>query len=162
MNRKIFLAPLLALALLVQSCGGALLTTFRLALASSGPLVNSLVTAGVLKQSQAGPIIADFTDGANVGLTLETDFKACTVKACKLSAAQKAEKGFREIVNRHHFAQNQRIQEVADVADGILSSLVIFYGGGTSKRAGEPALTDAQIEQKLKPDVERLKQLMKP
>lgn len=169
MNKRITLgrtslAPLLALTLLLQSCGGGLLTTFRLALASSAPLVNSLVATGVLKQSQAGPIIADFTDGAQAGLTLERELKGCGAdRACKLDAAQKAEQGFRAIVSRHHFAANARIQQIADIADGILSSLVIFYGGGGANATVTAApLTDTQIEQRLKPEVERLRQLMKP
>lgn len=158
----------LSVVLITQtSCGGGALVTFRLALASSGPLVNSLVASGVLKQEQAGPIISDFTDGANVALALQTDFKACVKdRGCKLQAAQKAETGFRRIIDRHHFAANAKIQQIADIADGILASLVIFYGGSTSSsitmaQSDSPVLTDEQIEARLKPDVEKLKALMK-
>lgn len=157
----------LAAVLIIQTaCGSNVLTTVRLALASSGPLVNSLVASGVLKQEQAGPIIADFTDGANVALALQNDFKACAKdRGCKLTAAQRAETGFRAIINRGRFGANPRVQQIADIAGGILSSLVIFYGGTSpnvrvAMDAGPP-LTDDQIEERVKPDVEKLKQLMK-
>ncbi|HEX5704849.1 MAG TPA: hypothetical protein VFX97_16750 [Pyrinomonadaceae bacterium] len=167
-KRKIAALALASVLIVQTACGGNVLTTVRLALASSGPLVNSLVAAGVLKQEQAGPIITDFTDGSNVALTLQTDFKACAKdRPCKLRAAQKAETGFRAIINRQHFAANPRVQQIADIASGILSSLVIFYGG-TSPNAtvmvamdAGPPLTDDQIEARVKPDADKLKQLMK-
>lgn len=158
-------AFVLGVILIAQTaCGGGSLVTFRLALASSGPLVSSLVASGALKQEQAGPIIADFTDGAGIALALQTDFKACDKdRPCKLRAAQKAETGFRTIIDRHHFAANARINQIADIADGILASLVIFYGGGSTSTAMavQPNLTDEQIEAQVKPDIEKLKQLMK-
>lgn len=140
------LLPLLLLAAISYGCpigGGNVIKSFRLAIAASGPLVNSLVAAGAIPQNRATAIIADFDTGAQCGLTLQNDFAAIpqgatNARALKLAASQKAFTCFRAIASRQNFAAHPRLQQVANIADGILASLVVFYsdsGASTSLRA---------------------------
>lgn len=154
--------------------GGSLLTTFRVALASSSPLVNSLVAAGAIDSTKSTAIIQDFNDGAQCGLALQNDFNAISKdlpaneqKALKFQASSRALSCFRAIVQHQNFASNPRVQQIANIAEGILASLVMFYSG-PSARASQPhreavtASTEKELEQKLKVKVDQLEELMKP
>src|SRR5215210_1095181 len=108
------LAAALAIVVLLTACGGGtFIKSFRVALASSGPLVNSLAAAGAIPQEKVTAIIADFDAGAVCGLRLETDFAAipkdaADAKAQKLAAANKAFQGFRVVIDRQNFAAHPR------------------------------------------------------
>lgn len=170
-----FLAVALTAFLTISqlACGGNVIKSLRVALASSGPLVDSLVAAGVINRDKATAIIADFTDGSQVALDLQTDFAAIAkddpqAKALKLAAALKAARAWQAIVNRHDFAANDRIQNAANIVTAILASLVIFYSDApvrTSARVprGTVKAPDEQaLERQLKQQVEDLKTALKP
>lgn len=171
---QVAISVLLTVILEAGCGGGSLLTTFRIALASSSPLVNSLVAAGAIDSTKSTAIIQDFNDGAQCGLTLQNDFNAISKdlpaseqKAQKFQASSRGLSCFRVIIQRQNFASNPRVQQIANIAEGILASLVMFYSG-PSARASQPhreavsASTEKELEQKLKVKVDRLEELMKP
>lgn len=157
------------------ACGSSgLLKSFRLALASSTPLVNSLVASGAIPESRAQAIIADFNDGAECGLVLQNSFATIPKDVSKseerrqkLSASVTAMRCFTAIVQRRNFAANGRIHNVASIAEGILASLVVFYSepgeavASAQARAATPR-NEEELETSLKQQVEALKKAMKP
>lgn len=175
------LALLLTVALITYSgygfaCGSSsAIKSFRLALASSGPLVNSLVAAGVIDSTRASLLITDFNDAAGCGLALQNAFAAIDPNlpdrertSLKLNASVNALRCFRTIVQRQNFAVNARIQTVANIAEGILASLVVFYSepgemrASAEKSATVTARSEKELEAQLKRQVEELKKAMKP
>lgn len=174
MRRSKVSAIALSLILIASCGGGGLLASFRVALASSGPLVNSLVAAGAIPQDKSTAIIQDFNDGAQCGLTLQNDFAAIPKdipaneqKTQKFQASSRALTCFRAIVQRQNFGSNARVQQIANIAEGILASLVMFYSS-PSARAAAPhreavtASSEKELEKKLKAKVDQLEDLMKP
>ncbi len=177
-TRRQRLIPLLLIALFAYGCpfgGSNVIRSFRLAIAASGPLVNALVAAGAIPENRATAIIADFDAAAQCGLTLQDDFAAIAkdatdARARKLAASQKAFNCFRVILNRQNFAVHPRLQQVANIADGILASLVVFYSSGTPGIAAASLPTTATIAAKDEKDllrqmelqVEALEKAMKP
>lgn len=160
----------LVLVLSISCGGGTLLRSFRVALASSGPLVSSLAASGAIPNGKMSAIITDFDAGAQCGLTLQNQFSAIPStlsvseqRSRKLQASQSALQCFRAIINHQNFAVNSRIQTVANIAEGILASLVAFYsessGDPTSAVAG---LSEDEFEKRLSKRVDELKAAMKP
>lgn len=164
------------LLIVIASCGGnSLLSSFRVALITSGPLVNSLVETGAIPQSKASAIIADFDAGAQCGVTLQQAFKAVPDSlpeaeraARKLTASSQALTCFREIIAHGNFALHPRLQKAATIAEGILASLVLFYSDGGPQRAvaAEAASVEArnedELEQRLEAKMKELERAMKP
>lgn len=156
--------------ILALSCGGdTLLRTFRVALASSGPLVSSLAASGAIPQNKLSAIITDFDAGAQCGLVLQQQFNAIpsTLSASeqrsrKFQASQTALQCFRGIVNHQNFATNPRIQNAANIAEGILASLVAFYSDSGDRTAAVAPISEEQFEKKLSKQVDALKTAMKP
>jgi hypothetical protein len=174
LTRRKFIAFILLTVIPEYGCGGSTaIKTFRLALAASGPLVNSLVSAGAIPQAKATAIIADFNDGAGCALTLQdafnaipSDLPAAEKKTRKFQASLTALQCFRGIINRQNFAAHPRVQQAANIAEGILASLVVFYSGsGTSAEARSAtviARDENELERKLKAEADRLKAAMEP
>lgn len=179
--RKRQLALLLTIALITYSgygfaCGSSsAIKSFRLALASSGPLVNSLVAAGAIDSTRANLLITDFNDAAGCGLTLQNTFAAIDPDlpdrertTQKLNASVNALRCFRAIVQRQNFASNVKVQNVANIAEGILASLVVFYSepgemrASAERTASVTARNEKELEAQLKRQVEELKRAMKP
>ena len=162
--RKQFVAALALTVVLQFGCGGdSLLKSFRVALVSSAPLVNSLVAAGAIPQTKATAIIADFDAGARCGLTLQEAFKVAQTRADKFTASSNALSCFRVIINRQNFAAHPKVQTAANIAEGILNSLVIFYSD--SDAADGPrrtAVSEKAFEERMKQQVEELKAAMNP
>jgi hypothetical protein len=158
------------------ACGSSsAIKSFRLALISSTPLVNSLVAAGAIPQTRATAIIADFDAGAACALTLQSEFAAIPddltdreKTAQKLNASVRALRCWRDVINRQNFAAHARVKQVVDIADGILASMVVFYSEPGEMRAStEPAASvkardEKDLERQLKAQVEELKAAMKP
>lgn len=174
LKRQIALSLLLTVALEFGCGAGSVLKSFRLALASSGPLVNSLVAAGAIPQTKATAIIADFDAGAQCGLTLQSEFAAIPSdltdrekKSRKLNASVNALRCFRAVISRQNFASHPKVQNAANIAEGILASLVVFYSepGDMTARAGRASVTavnEKDLERQLKKQVEALEDAMKP
>lgn len=179
--RRRQLALLLAVTLITYTAsgfacgsGGGLLKTFRVALASSAPLINSLVASGTIPESRAQAIIADFNDGAGCGLALQNAFAAIPKdlsesesRRQKLSASVTAMRCFTAIVQRRNFAANGRIHNVASIAEGILASLVVFYSEpGEMVASAESSVVvprnEKELEASLKRQVDALEKAMKP
>ena len=172
--RKSAIALLLALSLLTAACGSNIIRSFRVALAASAPLVNSLVASGAISDTQATKVIADFGDGAVCADVLQSAFAVIPkddpdAKTKKLAASVNGLRCFRVIIDRQNFAVNPRIQNAANIAEGILASLVVFYSEPGPMRASAQtarrAVTDSdekELERKLKLQVEELKAAMKP
>lgn len=161
------------------ACGSSsVIKSFRVALASSGPLVNSLASSGVIPQAKVSVIIADFDAAAQCGLILQEMFSAIPkdlpaneIRSRKLNASVNALRCFRTIVQRQNFGSNPRLQQVADIADGILASLVVFYSEPgemrasaieNSPNAASVARNEKDLEAQLKVRVEALERAMKP
>jgi hypothetical protein len=115
------------MVLLVTSCG--LITDLKIALASSGPLVNLLVSKNLITEDSAKAITQDFKDAVNAADVLDKATKTATTTAQKLDAAQTAERAWVAIYKRGDFGDNAAIKTAADIADGIFASIVLFYGG---------------------------------
>lgn len=189
MKQRSKLSAIALTLILSVSCGGnTALKSFRLALAASGPLVSSLVSSGAVDQSRAGAIIADFDAGAQCGVTLQNDFAAIPkdasdARAQKLTASTKAFKCFRAVLDRQNFAAHPRLQQIANIADGVLASLVIFYSDGPTMAAAvksegtisalsvfaeaRPAATisatnEADLERQMEAQMKALELAMKP
>lgn len=157
MNRR--RSKLAAIALMIIctgygpcSTGNTLLKSFRIALASSNPLINSLADSGVIPRTKATEIIRDFDAGAGCGLALQDSFNAIPSelpaneqRSRKFAAASTALSCFRTIINRQNFAAHPRVQQAASIAEGILASLVIFYSDSGADRAAAPAGTASHI-----------------
>lgn len=175
------LALLLLISLVAAGygpCPGSpdVIKSFRLALASSGPLVNALASSGAIPQSRVTAIIADFDAAAQCGLVLQEMFSAIPkdlpaneIKSRKLNASVNALRCFRAIVQRQNFGSNPRIQQVADIAEGILASLVVFYsdsGAMTASAESTPnvitASNEKDLEVRLKAQVKALEKAMQP
>lgn len=167
-QRRIYLSFYLSVLLVsLTACGGGtFIKSFRVALAASGPLVNSLVASGAIPQSKASDIIRDFNDGAQCAQTLQTAFSAIPkddpdANRLKLSASVNAMRCWRVIVNRQNFALNPRIQQAADIADGILASMVVFYSedGVMVNEVGRPtakARDEKDLEKQMKEKIKEL------
>jgi len=165
------LLPIVLIAMF--ACGGSnLFRTFRVALAASGPLINSLVASGALKPTDATLITQDFSDGVTCADDLQRGFAAIpkddpNAKSAKLKVSVAGLRCFRAIAARHNFEKNPRVKNVADIADGILASLVVFYSEPgemvLSTRSRGPAPVDEKaLEAKLKAQVKELEQSLKP
>lgn len=170
-TRTLALSLIIALSYACPFGGGSVIKSFRLAIAASGPLVQSLVDAGAIPQNRAAAIIADFDAGAQCGLVLQQDFAAipkdaANSRALKLAASQKAFSCFRVILNRQNFAAHPRLQQAANIADGILASLVIFYSDSPSMEVSAVATITAKDEKDLlrqmESQVEALERAMRP
>lgn len=174
LRRQIALSLLLTVVLEFGCGAGSALKSFRIALASSGPLVNSLVSAGAIPQTKASAIISDFDAGAQCGLTLQNDFATIPSdlsdrekKSRKLNASVAALRCFRAVIDRRNFASHPKVQNAANIAEGILASLVVFYSEPGEMRASAAnasvtATDEKALEQELKKQVEALKEAMKP
>jgi hypothetical protein len=161
---------------ILANCGGStILKSFRVALASSGPLINSLVASGAIPDTKATAIIADFDAGAQCGLTLESAFTSIPgdlpereQTARKLNASVTGLRCFKVVIDRRNFAAHPRVQQVAAIAEGVLASLVVFYSEPGEMRASAEstatvkARSEKELEAQLKAQVEALKQAMKP
>lgn len=165
--------PVIASVLWYGCGGGTLLKSFRIALASSGPLVNSLAASGLIPQAKAAAIIADFSEGAGCADRLATAFNAIPkelpaneIKLRKFEAARDALTCFRAIINRQNFAANSRIQSAANIAEGILASLVAFYSPSPEAVTRGPnmvvANSEKELEERLKVKVKALEAALNP
>lgn len=174
LHKQVVLSALLSVVI-QAGCGGAvLLKSFRIALLSSPPLVNSLVAAGLIPETKATAITTDFSDGAQCGLDLQNTFAAIDKslpadqqKRLKFQASSTGLSCFRVIVQRQNFAANPRIQQVANIAEGVLASLVMFYSGPSASAArphpqAVTAGSEKELEQKLSAKVDEMEKLMKP
>lgn len=167
--------PAIALAVILVACGdGTLLKSFRVALAASPPLVNSLVDSGAIDRTKADAIIADFDAGAACGLTLQNDFASIPKDipereqaTRKLNASVAGLKCFRAVVAHRNFAAHPKVQNAANIAEGILASLVVFYSEpGEMRASAEPRAVTARdekdLERRLQEQVNELKAAMRP
>lgn len=176
LREQVVFSLFLTVILHMHGCGASdVLKSFRVALASSGPLVNSLVAAGAIPQGKATAIVTDFNDGATCGLTLSNAFAAIPKDipeqeqtSRKLNASVAGLRCFRAVIQRQNFASNPRVQNVANIAEGILASLVVFYSEpGEMRASASPSATvtarnEKDLEAQLKTQVEALKAAMKP
>jgi hypothetical protein len=142
-----------------------LLKSFSRALASSRPLIDSLVASGAITNPQASAIATDFDGGAKCGLALQNEFASAQTRADKFAAAARAQTCFRVILDRHHFEAHPRVQTAANIAKGILDSLVIFYSDSSDAVDGPrraPVRRDEKaFEAELEQQVKALKEAMK-
>jgi hypothetical protein len=170
--RRNILTVALTLVLFIGCGAGNVLRSLRLALASAAPLTNSLVASGAISQGLATRIVTDFSDGTNCAVTLESEFKAIPKgdpesKLKKLNASVRAARCWRVIVDRQNFAANPRVQNAANIADGIFSSLVVFYSEPGQMRASAEgakpkAVDEKSLEGDLKKRVKELEAALKP
>lgn len=164
----------LALAVVLVACSNGALKTFRIGLAASRPLAQSLVTSGAITQELADKVVNDFDDGAQCGITLQDAFNAAKSlpkeeqRRAKFTASSTAFSCFRAIVQRNNFARHKRFQDVANIAEGILASLVVFYSDSATTRSEllvQPRFTassEKELMQKMKAEMKVLERAMQP
>lgn len=156
--RRVTLVYVTALVILGQTaCQHNFSTDLRVALAASGPLIESLNLG-----SQRGAVIADFTDLANGAATFANELKACgSATPCKLDAATKFESLFDSVIARGHFGLSPKLQTVENILRGIIASARIYFGGESSssnaRMAGKPVTEDS-----IKAQIDELKKAMTP
>lgn len=156
-------APFALITVLVFqiACGG-FAAELRLALAASGPLLDSLVSSGAINANMRAGLITDFSDLAQGAATLKSDLDACAgVKPCKLTAVEKFETLFEQIEARGHFGVHARIRQVEIILRGIISAARIYYGG-TPLAMGGPAMSRSEAGEQLKAKIKELKAAMRP
>ena len=168
------LLVILVLLTLASCGGGTILQPFRVALASSGPMVTALADSGAFPSAKASAIIADFNDGAQCGLAVESAFNSITddlpeqdKTRLKLNASVTGLRCFKAVVDRQNFAAHPRVRQVAAIAEGVLASLVVFYSEPGEMRASTVPGTNAprsekELEAQLKKQVDDLKRAVKP
>lgn len=177
-RQRTLLSGLVLIAVFAYGCpfseGSNVIKSFRLAIAASGPLVQSLVDAGAIEPNRAAAIIADFDAGAQCGLTLQNDFAAipkdaANSRALKFAASQRAFTCFRVVIDRQNFAAHPRLQQAANIANGILASLVIFYSDGSTARVSDltsvatiTAKDEKDLMRQMESQVEALERAMRP
>lgn len=160
---------------IAAACGGSdLIRSFRVALAASGPLINSLVASGAIQQSDATLITRDFADGVTCADTLHRAFKAIAkddpnAKSLKLNASVNGFRCFRVVIQRRNFEKHPKVKNAVDIADGLLASLVAFYSepgeviaSARSARRTVSASDEKELERKLKQQVKELEEALKP
>jgi plasmid maintenance system antidote protein VapI len=169
--RNVLIATMLSLVL---ACSGGALKTFRIGLAASRPLANALVAAGQISQELADKVVTDFDDGAQCGIALQDAFNAAKSlpkeeqRRAKFTASSAAFTCFRAIVQRNNFAQHKRFQDAANIAEGILASLMVFYSDSSAVRAELPvqptftAQNEKEMMERLKKEMKVLEEAMKP
>lgn len=175
MNRRRTRLSALTLTVILVACGNnALLPTFRIGLAAARPLANSLVASGAITQELADKVIKDFDDGIQCGITLNDAFNAARSlpkaeqRRAKFTASQTAFTCFRAIVQRNNFAQHKRFQDAANIAEGILASLVVFYSDSSTPMDGvlvQPRFTassEKELIEKMKKEMKVLEKAMQP
>jgi hypothetical protein len=158
---SIALAPTLALVLLFQGCAVNFARDFRLVLAASGPLVNSLPLG-----NKKAAVVADFSELAGDASTMADEFNTCGAsKPCKLNAVSKFESEFEIVDARGHFGLHPKLQTVEGILKGIIASARIYYGGTSAGViANGPSLGPAPVvtEADLKAQLKDLKAAMRP
>lgn len=167
-SRRKVLAIALTLVFLA-GCGG---TTIQSVLNGSGPLLNFLVKNGKITQPQADALKQDFKDAGTCSETLDNTLDQIPkedpeAKKRKLNAWVDAGKCWKVIVLRQNFAADPRVQNTANIIEGIFAAGIVFYSESGAMRASAEGAVSAQKDDKvLDADLDkRLKELkaaMKP
>lgn len=134
---------------------GVLVASFKGALAIAGPYIDSRVSDPV----RAAAIRKDFSDWADVAAVLGSDLDAATTGIQRIAAVDKAEHQTRVIYARGDFGANADILAVADIADGIMSSIVAYYK--PSLVPGASRQTEKQFVSSIKNRIDALKLKLK-
>lgn len=157
MQRKLILPLIVIFAILTQACGSQnFALDLRLALAASGPLIQSLPISQALKDGD----IADFTDLASGALTLADDLKVCaSARPCELSAVSKYEVTFESVLNRGHLVKSgPKVAQVLAILRGIIEAAKIYFGAPSNARMASKPVTEKSI----KAQIATLKTAMQP
>ncbi len=96
--------------------------------------------------------------------TLTADIQAANGdKAKQAAAAQKALATWRSIYERGDFGHNSKILTAANIADGIFTSIALYYGAVPPAAPGAAKTVErAPTEAELNAQVERLRAAMQP
>lgn len=162
-HKKLLTAPLLAVVLFLQACGGGFASQLRLYLAASGPLVQSLPLSDSAKRG----VIADFTELAGSAAAMADGIKKCGAeKLCKLNEVEVFQTVFSRVEARGNFGSHEKLQTVQRIVSGIIASARIYYGGAprggiASAESIDPA-SRTVTEADLKAQLEELKAAMRP
>lgn len=105
------------------------------------------------------PIIADGKDLAKVSSDLTADFSAATTRGQKFAAADKAQKAATAIINRGHFAVDQRVMGVVNMISAAFSSVASFYSDAPSVADVKPS--EKEFLKDLDAKIEELRRQMK-
>lgn len=155
------LALILAIVLLSQlACGGGnFASQLRTVLNLAPALIDSLVTAGVIKSEQRTTYVQDFEDLAEAAATLKEGLDGCTDNPCKLDAVDRFQVRFFDIERRGHFKVSPKLQNVETILKAIIATARAYYS--TPKSTNAPAAT-IDREAQLKAQIEQLKAAMQP
>lgn len=154
MIRKRYLVPTLALCIFLQACGGLDFTN-RLSdvLDGRNPLLDSLETSQVITHDQRLKYGEDMGDWVNDALTTGKEIDACKDNPCRLTAVDKFEKRFWDVLRRGHFGENApaRLQKVRTIMEGVIFAARVYYGLVAPRTAGSGPVPNAkrQLEGKL-------------
>lgn len=154
------LALILSIALSQIACGFNAAKDIQLALAASGPLIESLNLGG-----NKAAVIADFAELTGDAAVMANEFNACAgSKPCDLKAISKFQSEFDVVNARGHFGIHPKLQTIERILRGLIASALIYYGGSASNKSARASGSAAQVvtEKDLKTQIDALKAAMKP
>ena len=160
MKTKQSLTALILCAILVSGCGSNLITTFRVAVASSRPFINSLVNSGVITQEKANSVLADINAGIDVASRGETCVKGITgsgndSKVAKAKCYFALAQDLRGILARHNIGGNAKLDQIASIVEGAIAAFEEYFRSVTGTQnsitaGGRAEDPDKTLEAKMK------------
>lgn len=154
MKRNLSL-PIVLLLLLAVSCGSSSFASqLKVALATSGPLVESLNLG-----DKKAVVLTDFADLATAAGHLADDLKVCDKsKQCGLDVVSVFEVRYWDILRRGHFKLSPKLEKVQAVLSSIIAAAKVYYGVQTVRTAGTAGTADTDLKARL----DELRTAMKP
>jgi hypothetical protein len=138
-NSKSRLGALVLSVVLLSACNDTLLTSFKIGIAASRPFVSSLISSGVIGQSQADSIFADLDSGVSALDRGDTCIKAIpkdTAKGPKRIAKGKcyfqAAQDLRVILEHHNIGGNPTLDKIATIVSGAIEAFEAYFNSVSS------------------------------
>lgn len=156
-NKRI--AAILLVALMAQACGGGFATNLRSVLAASEPLIDSLVTSGVIPAAARDTYIRDFEDLAQGATLLKENLDSCTDKPCRLDAVDKYQVLFWDVLRRGHFSKIDKLRNIQVIITAIIEAAKAYYAPAVVRRDGT---VEPQTDKEIREGIEKLREAMKP
>lgn len=165
-------ALLLSSVLLLSACGGdAIITSLRVGVAFSRPIVQSLVDTHVIPESKATAVLGDVTDGLAYSSQAEAAIKqlspSLTKEEKRIAKARiyfALAQNLRTVLNRHNIGGQETLDKIATIFSGVITALEEYYRQvvpqpGVAARAASGVDPDKQLEQALKNAERQMKAL---
>ena len=171
-TRKAGTVATLVLSIVLQGCGGFdILAGARAGFAVAKPVIQSLVDQKVIPQNVATTAIADVDDSLNaIGRAqqavqgIPAGLTKAEAKIAKARVDFQLAQDLRSILARHHLGGNPKLDQIAAIADSVITALEAYFhqvtGDQPMARAGRAIDPDKALEaamRKAKADMDSLK-----